>query len=160
MAIANWQTQSHGVIQSVLFNNPHRVVSHRVRDPDGNWQDRADNPAPSRRLFETDAPPERTCLKTIQFVHHVLIPPGGRHVAELHVHPDAEEIVVVTRGSGTALIGDETSEIRTEDVIHIRPDVEHEIRNTSHDLLGVLFICVPTGQGLAKLAAATAVDDR
>ncbi len=65
-------------------------------------------PAPVRRLFETEASPDRTCLQTIQFVHHMLIPPGGRHVAELHIHPDAEELVVITRGRGTATIGDQT----------------------------------------------------
>jgi mannose-6-phosphate isomerase-like protein (cupin superfamily) len=155
MTIANWKTQSYGVIQSVVFNNPHRVISHRVRNADGTWRDRADEPAVTQRLYETEARPERTCLQTVQFVHHVLIPPGGRHVAELHIHPDAEEIVVVTRGRGTAIIGQESSEVCAEDVIHIRPSVEHEIRNTSDDLLGVLFICVPTGEGLAKVAAAT-----
>ena len=57
----------------------------------GKWRQRSDTPPPVRRLFETEASEERTCLQTIQFVHHVLIPPGGRHVHELHVHPDAEE---------------------------------------------------------------------
>ncbi|MCA9068309.1 MAG: cupin domain-containing protein, partial [Planctomycetaceae bacterium] len=103
---------------------------------------------------ETETPPERNCLSTIQFVHHMLIPPGGRHVAELHIHPDAEEIVVVTRGCGMAQIGKETVEVRTEDVVHIPPNTEHEFRNTGEDMLGVLFICVPTGEGLDKLATA------
>ena len=154
MSIANWQSQAYGVIQSLLFNNPHRVTRYRVRAADGSWRDRADEPAPVRRLFETEAPPERTCLETIQFVHHVLIPPGGRHVAELHVHPDAEEIVVVTRGRGEAVIDGRVQAVRAEDVIYIPPGFEHEVRNAGEELLGLLFINVPTGEGLTRLQAA------
>jgi mannose-6-phosphate isomerase-like protein (cupin superfamily) len=154
MPKANWKTQPYNIIQSLLFNNPHRVIEYRVQDAQGTWRNRADDPAPVRRLYETETPPERCCLKTIQFVHHMLIPPGGRHVAELHVHPDAEEIVVITQGQGTAHIGGETFSIQTEDVVYVPPETEHEFRNTGESLLGVLFICVPTGDGLAKLAAA------
>lgn len=151
MTFANWKTQTFNVIQSLLFNNPHQVIEYHVHNSEGEWQNRADFEAPVRRLYETEATPERTCLQTIQFVHHMLIPPNGRHVAELHIHPDAEEIVVITRGTGTALIGDETREIRAEDVVYVPPGVEHEFRNTGDDLLGVLFINVPTGEGLTKL---------
>ena len=98
MTLANWKTQSYNGIQSLLFNNPHRVVEFHVAQSDGGWRNRAELPAPVRRLYETEAPEERTCLQTTQFVHHMMIPPGGRHVAELHIHPDAEEILVVTRG--------------------------------------------------------------
>lgn len=154
MPIANWKTQPHNNIQSLLFNNPHRVIEYNVRDEQGNWQNRADRPAPVVRLYETEAPAERTCLETIQFVHHMLIPPGGRHVAELHIHPDAEELVVVTRGRGTAMIAGKRSEIAAGDVAYVAPGAEHEIRNTGEDLLGVLFINVPTGEGLRKLTAA------
>jgi mannose-6-phosphate isomerase-like protein (cupin superfamily) len=104
-------------------------------------------------LYETEAPPERTCLRTIQFVHHMLIPPGGRHVAELHVHPDAEELVVVTRGRGLAIVGRERHEVQPGDVVYVPPQAEHELRNTGDDLLGVLFVNVPTGEGLQKLLA-------
>ena len=156
MAVANWKTQVYNVVQSLLFNNPHRVVSFQVLDEDGNRRERSELPAPVRRLYETDAPPERTCLQTIQFVHHSLIPPGGRHVAELHIHPNAEEIMVITAGQGTAIIGGESHDVSPGDVVHVPPGVEHEFRNTSDDLFGVLFINVPTGEGLRKLIAAQA----
>ncbi len=152
--VASWKTQPYNVIQSLLFNNPHRVIQYSVRDEHGQWVNRADQPAPVRRLYETEAPPERTCLQTIQFVHHMLIPPGGRHVAELHIHPDAEEIVVVTRGRGTATIGGKSFDVQPEDVVYVPPGVEHEFCNTGDELLGVLFINVPTGEGLTKLRAA------
>ena len=95
MPFANWKSRACNVVQSLLFNNPHRVIDYRVRDEQGRWRSRSEMPAPVRRLFETEASPARTCLQTIQFVHHMLIPPGGRHVAELHIHPDAEELAVI-----------------------------------------------------------------
>ena len=151
MPVANWQTQSYNVIQSLLFNNPNRVITYQVKDEQGNWTDRSAEPAPVRRLYETEASQERTCLQTIQFVHHMLIPPGGRHVAELHIHPDAEELVVITRGEGTAMVGDQETTVGVGDVVYVPPATEHELRNTSEDLLGVLFINVPTGEALQKL---------
>ena len=154
MTLANWKTQSFNVIQSLLFNNPHRVVEFHVAQPSGGWQNRAEMPAPVRRLFETEAAEKRTCLRTTQFVHHMMIPPGGRHVAELHIHPDAEEIVVVTRGNGQARIAGQTYPLAREDVLYVPPGVEHEIFNTSEEFLGILFINVPTGEGLKKLLAA------
>ena len=160
MPLANWKSQVYGVIQSLLFNNPHRVVSHRLRDEQGHWRDRSEMSAPVRRLFETEASAERTCLETIQFVHHVMIPPNGRHVAELHIHPDAEELVVVTQGKGTAIIDGEEHGIAAEDVLYIPTGVEHEVRNTGEDLLGVIFINVPTGEGLARLREAQQTEPR
>lgn len=156
MTKANWKTQAYGVVQSLLFNNPHRVIEYSVRDEDGNLHNRADQPAPVPRMYETEAPPERTCLETIQFVHHMWIPPGGRHVRELHIHPDAEELVVVTQGTGTAIVDDSSQPIEPGDVVHIPTNAEHEIRNTSEEMLGVIFINVPTASGMDKLRAAQA----
>jgi mannose-6-phosphate isomerase-like protein (cupin superfamily) len=152
--LANWQTQTYGRIQSLLFNNRHRVISYRVPDGRGGWQERSERPAPVRRLYETEAPPERTCLRTVQFVHHMIIPPGGRHVEELHIHPDAEELVVILRGQGTFLLAGETIPVRAEDVIYIPPETEHELRNTGDELLFCLFINVPAGKGLERLQEA------
>ena len=154
MPIANWKTQPYNVVQSLLFNNPQRVIEYQVRDDEENLRNRADDPAPVKRLYETETPPDRTCLETIQFVHHMLIPPGGRHVAELHIHPDAEELIVITRGRGTAILDGKASEVQAEDVIHVPTGAEHELRNTGDEMLGVLFINVPTGDRLKKLAAA------
>ncbi|MEQ8786253.1 MAG: cupin domain-containing protein [Pirellulaceae bacterium] len=151
MTVANWTTQPYNVIQSLLFNNPHRVILYQVRDENGQWRDRAERPAPVTRLYETETPPERTCLRTIQFVHHMLIPPGGRHVAELHIHPDAEELVIVTRGRGLAILGEQQQEVSPGDVVYVPPAVEHELRNTGDDVLGVLFVNVPVGEGVEKL---------
>lgn len=154
MSLANWKTQPYNVIQSLLFNNPHRVIEYSVMDETGKRINRADRPAPVKRLYATEAGEERTCLQTIQFVHHMLIPPGGRHVEELHIHPDAEELVIVTCGHGTAMIDQKCYDIAPHDVVYVAPHAEHEIRNTGQELLGVLFINVPTGEGLRKLQEA------
>ena len=154
MPLANWKSQTYNAIQSLLFNNPRRVINYLVRDEKGEWRKRSEMPAPVRRLYETEAPQERTCLQTVQFVHHMLIPPGGRHVAELHIHPDAEELVVIIRGVGTATIGEETHDVSQEDVLYIPPGTEHEVSNTGDGLLGVLFINIPTGEALRRLQAA------
>jgi quercetin dioxygenase-like cupin family protein len=156
MSIANWTTQAYGCVQSLLFNNPHRVIRYLVRDSAGGWQDRSQRPAPVRRLYETETPAERNCLRTVQFVHHMAIPPGGRHVAELHIHPDAEELVVILRGHGHFVLDGQTHAVAAEDVIHIAPGMEHELRNTGDDMLFCLFINVPVGEGLQRLAAAQA----
>jgi mannose-6-phosphate isomerase-like protein (cupin superfamily) len=153
---ANWKSQVYGVVQSLLYNNPHRVIDYLVESEDSEWKKRSDLPAPVRRLYETEASDERTCLQTIQFVHHMLIPPGGRHVQELHVHPNAEELVVVTTGTGQATVGKEEHDLAPGDVLYVPPSVDHEVRNTGDDMLGVIFINVPTGDGLAKLQAARA----
>ena len=50
MPLANWKSQVYNVIQSLLFNNPHRVVSYRVRDEQGQWRDRSEMPAPVRAI--------------------------------------------------------------------------------------------------------------
>jgi quercetin dioxygenase-like cupin family protein len=154
MTIANWKTQTYGCVQSLLFNNPHRVVRYLVRAEGGGWEERSLRPAPVRRLFETEAPAERTCLRTVQFVHHMAIPPGGRHVAELHIHPDAEELVVILRGRGTFYLDGRPYQVQAEDVVYIAPGAEHELRNTGEEMLFCLFINVPVGEGLLRLAQA------
>ena len=160
MGMANWRTQIYGCVQSLLFNNRYRVVRYLVRDERGGWEDRRQRPAPVRRLFETEVPPERTCLQTIQFVHHMAIPPSGRHVAELHIHPDAEELVVILRGRGTMFLEGSPQPVQAEDVIYIAPGAEHELRNTGDEMLFCLFINVPVGEGLQRLADARSRSER
>jgi mannose-6-phosphate isomerase-like protein (cupin superfamily) len=151
MTISNWRDQAYNVIGSVLFNNPTRAVRFLVQMPDGEWLDRECMTAPVRRLADTPVPDERNCLRTIQFVHHVLIPPGGRHVMELHVHPDAEELILISQGEGVFILDGEESPVRTGDVAYVPPNAAHELRNTSEELLGAFFINVPVGDGLQLL---------
>ena len=151
MPVANWKTQVYNTIGSVLFDNPKRVVRFMVRNREGKLVDRRELPAPVRRLAETPVPAERACLRTIQFVHHVVIPPGGRHVHELHVHPDAEELIVVMGGRGRLSVGDEEMAVATGDVAYVPPDAEHVLTNDSDELLMALFINAPVGGALRSL---------
>ena len=71
------------------------------------------------------------------------------------IHPDAEELVVITAGRGVIDLGGTTQAVSTGDVIYIPPAIEHELRNDNdEELLGALFINVPTGEGLQNLVAA------
>ena len=152
MAVINWRdAENHNVIGAVLYDNPQRTVHFMVRDENGEWVDRTTRPAPVRRLAESPPPEERQCLKTIQFVHHAIIPPGGRHVSELHIHPDAEELVVIMGGEGAYRQDGETQLVRQGDVIYVPPNAEHELRNTGEEMLMALFINVPIGEGLQAL---------
>lgn len=151
MSISNWRQQAYNVIGSVLFNNPHRTVRFMVPDEKGGRIDRTLLPAPVRRLAETEPPADRNCLRTIQFVHHVWIPPGGNHVRELHTHPDAEELILISSGSGEIVLDGVRKTVSEGDVIYIPPDAEHELRNDSCALLGAFFINVPVGEALRPL---------
>lgn len=151
MSISNWRDQAYNVIGSILFNNPHRTVSFMVPDEEGGLVDRSVRPAPVRRLAETPVPEARNCLRTIQFVHHVWIPPRGRHVQELHTHPDAEELIVITSGDGIVEMEGRRQRVREGDVIYVAPGASHELRNESDDLLGAFFVNVPVGDGLRRL---------
>jgi quercetin dioxygenase-like cupin family protein len=151
MPITNWKAQVYSIIKSLLYNNPHRVVHHLERQADGTLRERSEYPAPEPRLAEQDAPPERTCLRTLQFVHHFIIPPGGRHVAELHTHPDAEELIIILDGSGRMTIGDEIREVIRGDFVYVPPDTEHELYNDSENLLTSLLVNAPVGEGIDRL---------
>lgn len=151
MSVTNWREQAYGVIGSVLLNNPVRAVRFLVQSPDGEWVDREFLPAPVRRLADTEVPDARNCLRTLQFVHHVLIPPGGRHVQELHIHPDAEELILISQGEGALFLDGEAQTVRAGDVAYVAPGMAHELRNESAELLGAFFINAPVGDGLRLL---------
>lgn len=155
MPVTNWREQAYNVIGSCLYDNPRRTVRFMVRTPAG-LRDRTELPAPVRRLAETEVPAPRNCLRTIQFVHHVWIPPGGRHVQELHVHPDAEELIIVTAGEGRVRLGAEEHAVGPGDVVYVAPDEEHELLCDGPGLLGALFVNVPVGEGLRRLLAGDA----
>jgi mannose-6-phosphate isomerase-like protein (cupin superfamily) len=151
MPVSNWKDQVYNVIGSVLYDNPVRTVHFMVEGEDGVRRDRTELPAPVRRLAETPVEPPRNCLRTVQFVHHVWIPPGGRHVQELHVHPDAEELIIITAGRGHIRIDDDETALAPGDVAYIPPNARHELTNDSGELLGAIFVNIPVGEGLRRL---------
>lgn len=63
--------------------------------------------------------------------------PGGHSTLERHQHQHA---VMVIRGSGRVLVGDQVYEIGMRDVVHIPPMTWHQFRAPEDGPLG--FLCV------------------
>lgn len=69
-----------------------------------------------------------------QSLAEAAVAPGESTVA--HYHREAEEIYLVTAGTGLVRVGDEEREIRPGDAIVIPPGEVHSLRNTgAADLL-------------------------
>lgn len=73
---------------------------------------------------------------------------GGTH--EHHLHPDAEEVVVVTRGSGWHRVGDQVFRIREGDVIFVPRNTAHSAGADGPEEMQILWVL----GGAASLAAA------
>lgn len=84
------------------------------------------------------------------------VSPGGYSTFERHEHAHA---VLILRGRGTALVGDEVRAVDTNDLVAIRPWAWHQFRASRGAPLG--FLCMvnamrdkpqlPTAEELAKL---------
>ena len=74
---------------------------------------------------------------------HVLLGPG-ENVGE-HTTKDREEVIVVLNGRGEAKIGkDSIIDIEKDFVLYIPPQTNHDIKNTSQDILRYVFITALT----------------
>ncbi len=65
------------------------------------------------------------------------VAPGGYTSFEMHRHPHS---VVVIRGSGSVILGDEVHELGLHDVVYVSPDTMHQFQAGKDEPLG--FICV------------------
>lgn len=65
------------------------------------------------------------------------IAPGGFSSHEYHEH---EHFVLVVRGSGEVLLGDQTEPITAHDIVSIGPGVPHQFTNSATDVLGILCV--------------------
>ena len=65
------------------------------------------------------------------------IEPGGHSTLETHDHT---HMVVVVRGNGSMILGDETHDLRFLDAVYIAPDTFHQFHATGEEPLG--FLCV------------------
>ncbi len=82
--------------------------------------------------------------------------PGGHSTLERHEHAHA---VMIFRGRGTCLVGDEVRDVAAPDLVFIPPMVWHQFRATKGEPFG--FLCMvnaerdkpqlPTGEELARL---------
>lgn len=86
------------------------------------------------------------------------IAPGGHTTLERHAHTHA---VVVARGRGRALVGEEIVELRAFDLLQVPPRTWHQLRADDAEPLG--FLCLvaserdrperPDAEELARLRA-------
>jgi quercetin dioxygenase-like cupin family protein len=65
------------------------------------------------------------------------VAPGGWTSLEHHRHPHA---VVVLRGEGTALLGNDRHRIRAHDAVYVAPGSPHQFRADRDSVLG--FLCI------------------
>jgi len=65
------------------------------------------------------------------------VKPGGYTSFEYHAHPHS---VVIIRGSGEVILGDEIREIGIHDVVYIAPGTPHQFKATAEESLG--FLCI------------------
>ena len=65
------------------------------------------------------------------------VKPGAHSKREQHPHDHG---ILVLHGGGEALIGEETHSIAQGDILHIPPDILHQLSNTGQEPLG--FLCV------------------
>ena len=65
------------------------------------------------------------------------VEPGGYTSLEIHRHPHS---VVVVRGSGSVVLGDEIHPLNTYDVVFVSPETIHQFHADQDEPLG--FICI------------------
>jgi mannose-6-phosphate isomerase-like protein (cupin superfamily) len=76
--------------------------------------------------------------EALQFItRYFEVQPGGYSTLELHRHPHA---VMVLRGTGAVVLGDETHPIAPFDCVYVAPETKHQFRATGNEPLG--FLCV------------------
>lgn len=72
-------------------------------------------------------------------VRYFEVDPGGHSSFERHEH---EHLVMVIRGSGKVLVGDEVHEIGMHDVVHVPSMTWHQFQGAVDEPLG--FLCIVT----------------
>jgi mannose-6-phosphate isomerase-like protein (cupin superfamily) len=144
--------------------SPERPVHRRARDAYG-WDavDRLPYKEDDRALF-------RTITRQVLFsdpemaseLRYFEVAPDGFSTLERHAHMHA---VLILRGRGHCLVGDEVRRIETRDLVTVPPWTWHQFRATLGEPLG--FLCMvnaerdkpqlPTPQDLAALKTNAAI---
>ncbi len=65
------------------------------------------------------------------------VEPGGFSSLELHRHPHS---VIVVRGRGRVVLGEESYELEPLDVVYVSPETVHQFRADAREPLG--FLCM------------------
>ena len=80
-----------------------------------------------KREIRLVASPQTTGENRLMIVH-VVVPPGG--ISEGHTHPHSDEYIMFSIAGKAALDG-KTFDVPKMGVVHAKPGVLHECRNTS-----------------------------
>jgi quercetin dioxygenase-like cupin family protein len=97
-----------------------------------------DEPAPYRNLTRQVLLGEGPGEEALQFItRYFEVQPGGYSTLERHQHPHA---VIVIRGAGEVVLGDEAHAIAPFDCVYVAPETKHQFRATGSEPLG--FLCV------------------
>ena len=62
-----------------------------------------------------------------------VFPPSGSSQHALHKHKNAEEIILVLKGHGSSIVGEDALPMGPGDVCYIPPDTPHAFKNLSTD---------------------------
>jgi mannose-6-phosphate isomerase-like protein (cupin superfamily) len=81
-----------------------------------------------------------SCIRN-QSLAEARLPPGAATTP--HYHPRTEEIYYILTGTAEMRIGEEKLTVRPGDAIAIPPGQEHQIVNTSKEMLVFLCCCAP-----------------
>jgi mannose-6-phosphate isomerase-like protein (cupin superfamily) len=77
-------------------------------------------------------------------VDYMTIPPGTEF--GLHVHDGSEELYVILKGTGTALLDGTERAVNPGDCLMLRNGGAHGLRNDGQDPLELLCVCVYLGE--------------
>ena len=119
-------------------------IPHRPQMGEGRWDS-----VPVLAYKQVGAAPFRDVTRQVLFHDDALacelryfeVAAGGHSTLEKHAHVHA---VMILRGRGHCLVGDEVFEVNTQDLVHIPPSTWHQFRATRDEPLG--FLCMVNTQ--------------
>ena len=115
-------------------------IPHRPRIDEGRWES-----VPVLAYKQVGAAPFRDVTRQVLFhddslgceLRYFEVAPGGHSTLEKHEHVHA---VMILRGRGHCLVGEDVFEVDTQDLVHIPPSTWHQFRATRDEPLG--FLCM------------------
>jgi mannose-6-phosphate isomerase-like protein (cupin superfamily) len=72
-----------------------------------------------------------------------ILPPGES--SSFHSHEEEQETWIIVSGQGEVRVGDEREAVEAETVIHLKPQIPHQIKNTGRVPLRMFWIYSPAG---------------
>jgi len=67
-----------------------------------------------------------------------------RTETDCHAHAECEEIMYIASGRGEAQVGKEHFDIQPDMMIYVPTGASHSLKNTSDEMMKIIFVFVPT----------------